>query len=200
MGMEETQIYHIFSNCSPGVCSKNVVADTAFIRDRRLLEIDHYWKTSCSIILVFFCAMQRLVLWYSRLGGGSNSSIVSSGANQLRLLIVLVDPVPPLSRSVAVLLSQLALSLHLLLSQLGIVAAGGQASTINTCDGLQIMDQMSRQGVRVKTCCRRGVLLLNQTRFQLPPYSSQSGLQRRSCLAAHLFFFLLRAAGSSSSL
>lgn len=51
-----------------------------------------------------------------RLGRRPDGSVVSSGADELRLFIVFVDSISPFSCSVSVFLSQLSLSLHLLLT------------------------------------------------------------------------------------
>lgn len=64
-----------------------------------------------------------LAFRYSRLSGGSYSSVVSGGANQLRLFVIFVDSISSLSCSVSVFLGQLSLTLHLLLTQLSIIAA-----------------------------------------------------------------------------
>lgn len=52
--------------------------------------------------------------------------VIGRRADQLRLLVVLVHPVPPLLGSVPVLLGQLPLALDLLLPQLRVVAGVGE--------------------------------------------------------------------------
>lgn len=67
-----------------------------------------------------------------RLSRGPHSPVVGSGADQLCLLIVLVDSISPLLGSVPVLLSQFPLSLNLLLPQLRIVTGGGKQSRVRS--------------------------------------------------------------------
>lgn len=99
----------------------------------------------------------------SRLGGGPHGPVVGRGADQLGLLVVLVDAVASLSGSVPVLLSQLPLPLNLLLTELSVVTVGSEPET-----------GQNQRLVRLWT---------------------PEGLIRPD-----LFFFLLLAAGSSSSL
>lgn len=67
-----------------------------------------------------------------RLGRGPHSPVVGSGADQLCLLVVLVDSISPLLGSVPVLLGQFPLALDLLLPQLGVVTAGGKRSRVKS--------------------------------------------------------------------
>jgi len=57
-----------------------------------------------------------------------HSSVVGSCADQLRFLIVLVHTISPLLGSIPVLLSQLPLTLYLLLAQLCIIAGVGKTA------------------------------------------------------------------------